>query len=136
MKAAVTYAAKSSPDEKGSIDTQLADCRAMAGREGWKVAGEYTDENFTAWQGRPRTRPRRSPGSCRARLPAILIVQHSDRLAREAMASRRGTWSRSRFGRCKSEVEIRSVQDPATFENLVMAVVMGERNTEDSPPEV
>ena len=42
--AAVIYAAKSSEDEHGSIPTQIADCKAMAEREGWVIAETYKDE--------------------------------------------------------------------------------------------
>jgi DNA invertase Pin-like site-specific DNA recombinase len=64
------------------------------------------------------------------RIGAALIVQHSDRLARGDARQARHLievylWS------LKAGVALRSVQGDSTFENLVMAVVMGERNTED-----
>src|SRR4051812_18777182 len=81
---AVIYAAKSTEDKHGSIPTQLDDCRAMAKREGWEIVAEFTDEGFSAYSGN------RGPGLVRARqmaaghAPAILVVQHSDRLSRGA----------------------------------------------------
>src|SRR5262245_7709590 len=85
---AVIYAAKSTEDRKGSIATQLKDARALAEREGWEVVGEYQDEGFSAYHGN------RGAGLEKAKEAAIkaaaggakclLVVQHSDRLARGA----------------------------------------------------
>lgn len=131
---AIIYAAKSTEDKRGSIPDQLADCRGMAEREGWEVVAEFTDEAFSAWKGD------RGPGLADARAlaeesaPCILLAQHSDRFARGAgdapgAAQHLGEvlfWAR-RHG-----VELRSVQDAQTFDNPLMAFVMGERNAEDS----
>jgi DNA invertase Pin-like site-specific DNA recombinase len=113
---AVLYAAKSTKDPKGSITGQLKEGREKARAEDWGVAGEYSDEAASAWSGN------RGPELIRAmdhaeREGATLIVQHSDRLARGAL---------------KAGVTIVSLQDPSTFENIVLAAVMGERNSEDS----
>ena len=40
--------------------------------------------------------------------------------------------SRSRFGALKRDVQVRTVQDPDTFRDLLYAVVTGQRNHEDS----
>ena len=45
---AVVYAAKSTEDKRGSIATQLRDCRDLAECEGWEVVGEFRDEGFSA----------------------------------------------------------------------------------------
>jgi hypothetical protein len=84
--AAVLYAAKSTADERGSIPTQLEDCRAAAEAEGRKTAVEYSDEAASAFKGN------RGEGLARAKEHAVAIaaedrdveiwVQHSDRLAR------------------------------------------------------
>jgi len=56
----------------------------MAEREGWEVVAEFSDEAFSAYSGN------RGPGLAQARAtaalhaPAVLLVQHSDRLARGA----------------------------------------------------
>ena len=132
---AILYAAKSTPDEKGSIQTQLADCRSLAQREGLSVAGEYSDESASAYSGD------RGPGLRGAlehveRLAAEhgtadLWCQHSDRLARGDGRYARHLieivlWAR------KTGVVLRSVQDDATFSDLIHAVLMGERAHEDS----
>src|SRR3954468_22193799 len=82
----VIYAAKSTDDVRGSIPTQLADCRTAIEREGNRpVAGEQADEAASAFRGS------RGPGLAAARAAARraakggaaeLWVQHSDRLAR------------------------------------------------------
>lgn len=127
---AIIYAAKSTEDKRGSIPTQLDDCRAFAEKEGLAIAAKYADEAASAWSGD------RGPELAAAldhaeRIKAALIVQHSDRLARGDARQARHLievylWS------LKAGVSLRSVQDDSTFENLIMAVVMGERNTEDS----
>lgn len=132
---AVLYAAKSTEDKAGSIATQMSDCEAMAQREGWAVVGRYHDENASAYHGS------RGPELARAREHAerlavehgqcALVVQHTDRLARgDGIAGQHLVevllWAR------KAGVRVRSVQDDQTGENLLLGVVMGERNHEDS----
>ena len=138
---AVIYAAKSTEDKRGSIPTQLADCRAMAEREGWEVVAEFQDEGFSAYHGN------RGPGleaAKRASIKAadergscVLVVQHSDRVARgagdepgaaehlvEVVASLR-----------RQGVQLRTVEDDLFADErigLMMAGMMGQRNTEDS----
>jgi DNA invertase Pin-like site-specific DNA recombinase len=133
---AVVYAAKSTDDVRGSIGTQVADCEAMSKREGWSVADVYSDEAKSAYHGS------RGDGLAKACEHAaqlavecgesMLVVQHTDRLAR---GDGRGkaqhlveVWAWAR----KTGVRVRSVEDDVTFENPVMAAMMGERNFEDS----
>ena len=85
---AVIYAAKSTEDKHGSIETQLADCRDLAERQGWEVVNEYSDEGFSAYRGN------RGPGFAHAKAlairmaaergPCILVAQDADRFARGA----------------------------------------------------
>jgi site-specific DNA recombinase len=132
---AVVYAAKSTADPRGSIDAQTTDCEAMAAREGWAVAGAYSDEAASAYHGN------RGDGLVQAREhaarlaaehgEAMLLVQHTDRLARgDGVAAQHLVevllWARN------ADVRLRSVQDDSTGENLLMAAMMGERNHEDS----
>jgi DNA invertase Pin-like site-specific DNA recombinase len=132
---AIIYAAKSTDDVHGSIPTQITDCEGMATREGWMIANAYSDEAASAYHGN------RGDGLVRAQEhaellaaehgEAMLVVQHSDRLARgDGIAAQHLVevllWAR------KAGVRIRSVQDDSTGENLLMAAMMGERNYEDS----
>ncbi len=132
---AILYAAKSSEDKKGSIPTQLADGRTLCEAEGLTVAAEYQDEAKSAYHGsrgdglvaakEHAARIAAEEGNC------ALVVQHTDRLARgdaveAAYLVEVVLWAR------KANVTIRSVEDDSTSENLVLAVVMGERNHEDS----
>lgn len=134
---AVVYAAKSTADTHGSIPDQLADCRAMADREGWEIVAEYGDEGHSAFSGN------RGQGLADAKAHAerlaqedascVLVVQHSDRLARgDGIAAdhlvEHVLWAR------KAGVQWVSIQDPQTFDGmgLVYAALMGDRNHEDS----
>ena len=127
---AVLYAAKSTEDIHGSIPTQLEDGRKLAEREGLKVVGEYADEAASAYNGD------RGPELAAAlehaqRIGASLIVQHSDRLARGDGIQARHL-GELYFASYKTGMTLRSVQDDSTFQNPILAVVMGERNMEDS----
>jgi DNA invertase Pin-like site-specific DNA recombinase len=84
LPAAVLYAAKSTEDRHGSIGTQLADCRALAEREGWAVVGEYSDEGFSAYHGNRGDGLARAKAAAVANAPCLLVVQDLDRLARGA----------------------------------------------------
>ena len=127
---AILYAAKSTEDKRGSIPTQLEDCRAFAEREELSVAGEYADEAASAWKG--NRGPQLAAALAHAgELGASVICQHSDRLAR-------GDGKQARhlaelfFEANRAGVTLRSVQDDSTFDSPILAVVMGERNSEDS----
>jgi site-specific DNA recombinase len=127
---AVLYAAKSTEDIHGSIPTQLDDGRKLAEQEGLEVVGEYSDEAASAYKGD------RGPELAAAlehaeRVGASLIVQHSDRLARGDGKQARHLAELFFFAN-RVGVVLRSVQDDSTFQNPVLAVVMGERNMEDS----
>ena len=127
---AVLYAAKSTTDERESIPDQLADGREFCGREGLRVTGEYSEQDVSAYKGD------RGPELAAAmeqaeQLNAVLVVQHSDRLARGDGKQARHLVEIALWA-LKGGIKIHCVQDPSTFENLVMAVVMGERNMEDS----
>lgn len=132
---AVAFAAKSTNDPNGSIPDQLADCRELAAREGLRIEAEFSDEAKSAYSGDRGPELARAiataerlagqPGGC------VLVVQHSDRLAR-------GDGRRAKhlveyaLWAIKTSVTIRSVQDPQTFRDLLYAVVTGQRNHEDS----
>jgi DNA invertase Pin-like site-specific DNA recombinase len=135
---AVIYAAKSTEDRKGSIDTQLEDCRALATQAGAHVIGEYKDDGFSAYKGnrgpdleRAKSRAAEAANSASA---ALLVVQHSDRLARGPGDGPGAAdhlieviiWAR------RNGVRLVSAQDPQSFENIALGVMMGERNHEDS----
>jgi site-specific DNA recombinase len=135
---AILYAAKSTEDKHGSIPTQVADCRAMAEREGWMVMGEFRDEGFSAY------RRSRGPGLEAAKHRAealaaepgrcILLAQHSDRFARGAgdAPDAADHLAEVMFWARRHNVELRSVQDDSNLTNPLLAFVMGERNYEDS----
>ncbi len=132
----IIYAAKSTEDKHGSIPTQIADCREAIERQGGReIVEEFKDEARSAYHGN------RGPGLAAAKATAIqaaqehggaeLWVQHSDRLARgDGLTADHlvEVWLEMR----RAGVRLRSVQDDSNLENIVMAVLIGERNTEDS----
>jgi site-specific DNA recombinase len=128
---AILYAAKSTEDKRGSIPTQLDDARAMAEREGWKVVGEYSDEAASAWSGDRGPKLAAAMEHAEREAPSMLVVQHTDRLARGDGVTARHL-GEIHFWAAKAEIQIRSVQDDDTFTNPLLAFVMGERNAEDS----
>lgn len=133
---AVVYAAKSTADHHGSIPTQITDCERALAADGRERLGEpQIDEGFSGYKGN------RGPGLEAAKRLAIeaavehgdaeIWVQHSDRLARGDGITA-DHLAELFFALRRQGVRLRSVQDDSTFENAVLAVVMGERNTEDS----
>jgi hypothetical protein len=107
----------------------------MADRQGWEVRDEFYDEDASAWTGNrgpdlEAAQERAAAlvaedGSC------VLLTQHPDRLARGNVTDAAHLveyviWAR------KTGVELCSVQAPDTFRDLIHAVLMGERNWEDS----
>jgi DNA invertase Pin-like site-specific DNA recombinase len=136
--AAVVYAAKSTEDRHGSLPTQLADCRAMALREGWDVVGEYQDEGFSAYKGNRgpalEAAKRKAAEIASQRGGCMLVAQHSDRFARGA-GDRPGAAAHLAevfFEMRRLGVRLRSVQDDANLDNPLLVAMIGERNTEDS----
>jgi DNA invertase Pin-like site-specific DNA recombinase len=127
---AVLYAAKSTEDSRGSIPSQLADGRKFAREEGLEVVAEYSEQEVSAYKGN------RGPELAAAlehveRIKGVLVAQHSDRLARGDGKRARHLVEIALWAR-KVGVEICCVQDLSTFENVVLAAMMGERNMEDS----
>lgn len=138
---AVLYAAKSTEDNRGSIPDQLARARAMAAERGWRVAGEFADEGFSAyWRNR-------GPGLERAKATVVelaaqhgeclLVALHSDRIARgagDAPGAAEHLVEVVAFLR-RHGVRLRTVEDDLSADErigLLMAAVQGQRNTEDS----
>lgn len=131
MRPAVLYNAKSDEDKKGSIGTQLQDGRRHAAGAGLTVAGEFSEDDKTAWKGNrgPKLiaamdlceRLADEHGSC------TLIVQHSDRLAR-------GDGKRAKhllhymLWAVEHDVALVSVQDPQALTSFVMGAVAGDQN--------
>jgi DNA invertase Pin-like site-specific DNA recombinase len=132
----VVYAAKSTADRKGSIPEQLRECRAAIGDDPPRtIAGEYSDEAFGAFRGNRgpglREAMRHAEELAVAQGESELWAQHSDRLARGDGRSARHAVEVALWA-LKHDVRVRTVQDPDTFRDLLYAVVMGQRNHEDS----
>ena len=127
---AIIYAAKSSPDERGSIPDQVKRCRELAAGEGYEVVAVYDEENVSAYND-DRGPELAAALEHAARIGAALLVWHSDRLAR-------GDGEKNRhlvevlLDAMRKGYRLRSVEDDATFASLSSAAQMGDRNHEDS----
>ncbi len=85
MTPCVIYAAKSTTDEHGSIQSQLERCREHAARQGWWVAGEYHDEAASGYKrsrGPGLRNAKAHASTLAAEGEAVLLVFATDRLAR------------------------------------------------------
>jgi DNA invertase Pin-like site-specific DNA recombinase len=128
---AIVYAAKSTADEKGSIPTQLSDGREHAEREGWSVVAEYKDEAKSAYHGSRGAGLEEAQAHAERIAPCVLIVQHSDRLARGDGVKGQHLVEVALWA-IKASVKIHSIQDPRACETILDAALMGMRNNEDS----
>jgi hypothetical protein len=126
-------------DKRGSISDQLHDCLAAIECETQRfVYGEpQCDENASAFKGN------RGPGLQRAielSVSAVqelgqaeLWVQHSDRLARGSGKRDEARHLGKLYFDLQAEgVRLRSVQDDENLRDAIRAVLIGERNYEDS----
>jgi site-specific DNA recombinase len=141
----VLYAAKSTQDKHLSIPTQLKNGREKADEEdawfvvGGKGVGEFWDEGFSAYSGN------RGPDLVRAEeaaeraakehgTTAMLIVQHSDRLARGAGDSPGASdslveiWHRLR----RKSVHVRSFQNDPMMGDPILVAVAAKQAYEES----
>jgi len=129
---AVLFAAKSTKDPRGSIPTQLADCRALAEQKGYEVSAELSDEAASAFTGNRGPGLAQAMAECERHAPCALVVQHSDRIARgDHKQAKHLLWYA--LWAVEHDVTILSAQDPETFrDDFLYAAVTGHRNHEDS----
>lgn len=84
-KRAAIYCRISRDDREGSglgVKRQETDCRALAKRLGWTVAEVYTDNDVSAYSGKPRPAYKRMLGDLRAGNVNAVLAWHTDRLHR------------------------------------------------------
>jgi site-specific DNA recombinase len=84
MKAAIY--ARISDDRDGTrlgVGRQLADCRTLAEQKGWEIAGEYVDNDLSAYKRLVRPEYRRMLDDIAAGVAEGLVVYHLDRLHRQ-----------------------------------------------------
>lgn len=130
------YAAKSTKDPRGSIGTQVAQCAEAIRAEGREPYGRpYRDEAASAYHGN-RGADLAAVMAEAERLRAAgdevnLWVQHSDRTARGDGVEARHVVEVMLWA-LKQGVQVHSLQDAATFQDLLYSVVTGQRNHEDS----
>ncbi|HEY8111252.1 MAG TPA: recombinase family protein, partial [Actinomycetes bacterium] len=64
------------------VQRQETDCRALAERKGWEVAGVYPDNDVSAYSGKPRPEWERLNADVRAGAIDAIVCWHVDRLTR------------------------------------------------------
>jgi len=85
MTIAAAIYARISEDREGralGVGRQVGDCRALIERRGWTVAGEYTDNDLSAYTGRVRPAYRRLLDDVRSSRVEAIVAWHPDRLHR------------------------------------------------------
>src|SRR4051794_11328814 len=127
---AIIYAAKSSPDERGSIPDQIRQGHELADAESYDVVAVYQEENVSAYSG-DRGPELAAAIEHAAKLGAALNVWHSDRLARGDGENNRHLVE-ILLDSMRRGYRLRSVEDDRTFESVSSAAQMGDRNHEDS----
>ncbi len=75
-----------SEDREGAglgVERQRQDCLAIVGRQGWKLFDVYTDNDISAYSGKPRPQYKRLCEDIEAGLIRAVVVWHLDRLHRQ-----------------------------------------------------
>lgn len=81
---AIVYA-RISQDREGAglgVERQRADCIALANKLGWSIVAEHTDNDLSAYSGKPRPGYRALLGEIESGRANAVIVWHTDRLHR------------------------------------------------------
>ena len=71
--------------EELGIDRQRKDCLALCKARGWKVVGQYPDNDRSATNGKLREHYQRMLADIRAGKVDVVVAQHQDRLHRNVM---------------------------------------------------
>lgn len=64
------------------VERQRKDCQALADREGWTVVGTYTDNDLSAYSGKPRPQYQRMLADLKGGRVGAVVAWHPDRLYR------------------------------------------------------
>ncbi len=83
MRAAIyTRISRDRSGERAGVGRQEADSRAFCQRRGWEVAGVYSDNDLSAYSGKPRPAYRRLLADVEAGHVGAVVAWHNDRLHR------------------------------------------------------
>jgi site-specific DNA recombinase len=86
MEVAAGLYARISLDRAGAglgVERQLEDCRALARTRGWDIAGQYADNDLSAYSGKRRPEFQRLLADVEAGTITGIVVWHVDRLTRQ-----------------------------------------------------
>lgn len=128
------YAAKSSPDDKDAIPTQIAACRDAIEREGDRQLADapFSEANVSAFRGERGPELESALASARRLASehgsAELWVWHSSRLARgsgeQGKRSLLKIWADAKY----EGVTLRSAEDDSQLSNAVLVAVQSDQN--------
>lgn len=83
LRAAIYCRISSDPTGRGlGVDRQRADCERLISDRGWTVAGVYTDNDVSAYSGKPRPQYVALLGMVAAEAVDVIVAWHPDRLHR------------------------------------------------------
>lgn len=124
--AAAIYARMSSdPGEtRAGVDRQVEDCRALADRLGWAVAGTYVDNDLSAFSGKPRPEYERMLTDLSDGLVDAVIVYNIDRLTRRP-AELEAFHAAVRTAKVEHVRFVTGDTDLHTTDGLLMARILG-----------
>jgi hypothetical protein len=131
---AVVYAAKSSPDERDSIETQVAEVAAAVEREGGRqIMGEpHAEQNVSAFRGErgPALEAAMAAAeqAAEGHGEAELWVWHSSRLARGSGRKGERSLNLIHAQLLYANVQVRSVEDDEFVRNAMLVGVASEQN--------
>jgi DNA invertase Pin-like site-specific DNA recombinase len=117
-----TRLSKDDNDDQLGVTRQRTRCRELADQLGWTVVGEYSDNDKSAYNGKPRPDFERMLTAMAAREFDAVVVWHPDRL-------HRGLPDLVRLFAAGPGIEVRSVnagaQDLGTASGRMMAAMLG-----------
>ncbi|HSS03845.1 MAG TPA: recombinase family protein [Solirubrobacterales bacterium] len=122
----IVYAAKSSPDEGGSIGEQIEDVREMFEDEGREVIAVFSEENVSAYKGN-RGRELEAAIRLAKEKGATIGVQSPDRLARGNVKDARHLVEIA-IEALTEGFALASVEEPETFTSLSAAAAAGDQS--------
>lgn len=137
VNAAAIYA-RISQDNTGEalgVTRQLEDCRKLAESRGWPIAGEYVDNDISAYSGKSRPSYERMLADIECGAVDAVIVYHQDRLTRlpmefevfNAICQRVGM---THFASVTSDIELSN--DDGLFTARVLAAVAAKESARKS----
>ena len=122
------YVAKSSPDERGSLEDQAARIRERVAELGGRtIVGEFAEQDVSAYHGNRGPQLEAAMACAIQHAPSELWVFHSSRLARGSGRKAEGrSLLRIYVDLLEQDVTIRSVENDGAFQHGAMVAIQGD----------